>query len=76
MLCYNVISALVNGCVEQGYSELTFVRGWKIVVIVVVQLFSHVRLCKTIAYQAPPSSTISQSLLKFMSIDSAMLAGT
>ena len=42
---------------------------------VVVQSLSHVRLFvtpQTAAHQAPPSSTISQSLLKFTSIESVM----
>ena len=44
---------------------------------VVVQLLSHFRLfvtAWTVAWQAPLSSTISQSLLKFMSIESVMLS--
>ena len=44
---------------------------------VVVQLQSHVRLFVTswtVAHQAPLSSTISQSLLKLMSIQSVMLS--
>ena len=44
---------------------------------VVVQLLSHLRLfvtAWTAACQAPLSSTISQSLLKFMSIESVMLS--
>ena len=44
---------------------------------VVVQLLSHLRLfvtAWTAAGQAPLSSTISQSLLKFMSIESVMLS--
>ena len=46
---------------------------------IVVQLLSHVQLfsiplcCLTAARQAPLSSAVSQSLLKFMSIESAML---
>ena len=43
--------------------------------VLVVQLLSHVRLFVTpwtAAHQAPPSSTISQSLLKFISIESVM----
>ena len=42
-------------------------------VVVVVQLFSHVRLCMTpwtAAHQASLSFTISRSLLKLMSIES------
>ena len=44
---------------------------------VAVQLLSHLRLfvtAWTAACQAPMSSTISQSLLKFMSIESVMLS--
>ena len=44
---------------------------------VVVQLLSHFRLfvtACTVAWQAPLSSTISQSLLKFMSIESVILS--
>ena len=47
------------------------------VVIVVVQLLSHVQLFvtpSTVVRQAPLSSTTSQSLLKLMSIDSVMLS--
>ena len=47
------------------------------VYIVVVQSLSHVWLfatSQTIACQAPLSSTISQSLLRFMSIESVMLS--
>ena len=43
----------------------------------VVQLLSHVLLFGTpliVALQAPPSSTISWSLLKFMSAESVMLS--
>ena len=46
-------------------------------IVVVVQLLSHVQLCVTpwtSACQAFLSFTISQSLLKFMSIDSVMLS--
>ena len=46
-------------------------------IVVVVQLLSHVQLCGTpwtSACQAFLSFTISQSLLKFMSIDSVMLS--
>ena len=45
--------------------------------VVVVQLLSHVRLFVTpwtAAHQAPLSFTISWSLLRFMSIESAMLS--
>ena len=45
--------------------------------VVVVQLSSHVRLSaapRTAALQAPLSFTISQSLLKFMSIESVILS--
>ena len=45
--------------------------------IVVVQLLSHVWIIVTpwtTAHQAPLSSTISQSLLKFMSIESVMIS--
>ena len=45
--------------------------------VTVVQLLSHVWLSKslrTAAHQAPPSSTFSQSWLKFMSSDSVMLS--
>ena len=47
------------------------------VFVVVVQSLRHVRLLMTpwtVASQAPLSSTISQSLLKFMSIESVMLS--
>jgi len=47
------------------------------VMVVVVQSLSHVQLFMTpwtAAYQAPLSSTISQSLLKFMSIGSVVLS--
>ena len=47
------------------------------VMVVVVQSLSHVQLFMTpwtAAYQAPLSSTISQSLVKFMSIESVMLS--
>ena len=40
--------------------------------VVAVLLLSHVQL--TAACQAPLSSTISQSLLKFMSLESVMLS--
>ena len=46
-------------------------------VAVVVQSLSHVQLFATPwtpAHQAPLSSTISQSLLRFMSIESVMLS--
>ena len=46
-------------------------------IVVVVQLLSHVQLCVTpwtSACQAFLSFTVSQSLLKFMSIDSVMLS--
>ena len=46
-------------------------------VVAVVQLLSHVQLSanpRTVAGQAPPSSAISRSLLKFMSIESVMLS--
>ena len=46
-----------------------------IIVVVVVQLLSHVQLFATswtTAYQASVSFTISQSLLKLMSIESVM----
>ena len=45
--------------------------------VIVVQLLSCVRLfaiSRTAGCQAPPSSTISRSLLKFMSIESMMLS--
>ena len=45
--------------------------------VVVVQLLTHVWLFatpRTAAHQAPLSSAISQSLLKFMSIESVMLS--
>ena len=42
-------------------------------VVGAVQTLSHVRLCRIIASQAPLSSTISQSLLKFMLIELVML---
>ena len=45
-------------------------------IVVVIQLLSHIQLFATswiVAYQAPLSSTISQRLLKFMSIESVML---
>ena len=54
------------------HSEL-FVFYW----CVVVQSLSHMQLIatpRTAACQAPLSSTISQSLLKFMSIESVMLS--
>ena len=43
---------------------------------VVVQSLSHVRLCDLTnwAHQAPLSSTISQNLLRFMSIESVILS--
>ena len=44
---------------------------------IVIQLLSYVQLFatpRTVAHQAPLSSTISQSLLKLMSIESAMLS--
>ena len=47
------------------------------ILIVTVQLLSHVRLFSTpwtIACQAPLSFTVSWSLLKFMSIESVMLS--
>ena len=50
---------------------------WSFIFFVVVQSLSHVRLSATpwtAACQAPLSSTISWSLLKFMSIESVMLA--
>ena len=51
---------------------------WCLVVnVVIVQLISHVRLFGiswTTACQAPLSSTVSWSLLKFMSIESAVLS--
>ena len=46
-------------------------------VVVDVQLLIHVRFFATpwtIAHQAPLSSTVSRSLLKFMSIESVMLS--
>ena len=46
-------------------------------ILVVVQSLSHVQLFatpQTVAHLAPLSSTISQSLLKFMSIESVMLS--
>ena len=46
-------------------------------VVIVVQSLSHVKLCATpwtAARQAPLSFTISQSLLKFMSIELVMLS--
>ena len=46
-------------------------------VVAVVQLLSHVQLFanpRIVAGQAPPSSAISRSLLKFMSIESVMLS--
>ena len=49
----------------------------KELVVVVVQSFNHVRVFVTpwtAACQAPLSSTISWSLLKFMSIESLMLS--
>ena len=47
------------------------------IIIIVVQLWSHVCLFATpwtAAHQAPLSSPISQNLLKFMSIESVMLS--
>ena len=47
-----------------------------VLVFVVVQLLSCIQLCDfmTVDSQSPLSSTISQSLLKFMSIESGMLS--
>jgi len=47
-----------------------------VLMFVVVQLLNCIQLCDfmTIDSQAPLSSTISQSLLKFMSIESGMLS--
>ena len=48
-----------------------------LVSVFAIQLLNHVQLFETswtVAYQAPLSSTISQSLLKFMSIESVMSA--
>ena len=50
---------------------------WIVVLVVVVQLLSHVWLFVTpwtAAHQAPLSSTVSWSLLKFMSIELVMLS--
>ena len=48
-----------------------------LLIFVVLQLLSHIRLFVipwSVAYQAPLSSTISRSLLKFMSSESVMLS--
>jgi len=65
-------------------SELThptvhwkFLLGCLVVNVVIVQLLSHVQLfgiSGTTACQAPLSSTVSWSLLKFMSIELVMLS--
>ena len=50
---------------------------WRLVAIVIVLSISHVRffgILWTVACQAPLSFTISQSLLRFMSIESGMLS--
>ena len=62
---------------KKSYTECPGIFLYIVVYIVaVVQLLSRVRLFEipqTTACQAPLSSTISQNLLKFMSIDSVML---
>ena len=57
--------------------EISFCKVQLYFMIVVVQSLSHVRLFGTpwtVAHQATLSFTISQSLLKFMSIESVMLS--
>ena len=61
---------------KSGKTEVIFPRKSLKMDLVVVQLLSSVRLFVTpwtVACQAPLSSTISRSLLKFMSIESVML---
>ena len=55
----------------------TSLRTFVVVVVVVVQSLNHIQLFATpwtAAHQAPLSSTISQGLLKFISIESVMLS--
>ena len=73
------------GAVSQPELENVNIWPWSIqiftvtcgIMIFVVQWLSHDRLFRTPwtpAFQAPLSSTVSQSLLKFMSIESVMLS--
>ena len=58
-------------------SHLLYNHYLSAILIVVVQLLSHVQVFATpwpVACQAPLSSTSSQSLLKFMSIESVILS--
>ena len=67
-------SAAVHG-VAKSQTWLTELN-WQKIIVVFVQSLSHVWLFAppwTAASQAPLSSTVSQSLLKFMSIESVML---
>ena len=65
---------------EQSTCSPMHVLYWSViynVIAIVTQLLSHVQLFSTpwtAACQAPLSSTISQSLLKFMSIEVVMLS--
>ena len=59
--------------------QWNFLQRWKCyaIIIVAVQSLRHVQLFAnswTIVHQAPLSSTVSQGLLKFMSIESVMLS--
>ena len=60
--------------IEKKDGKLFIDRQWDLVVV--VQLLSCVQLFETLrtAHQASLSFTISQSLLKFMSIESVMLS--
>ena len=61
----------------QVSTNMIIIQAWLWLVVVGVQLLSYVRLFViqwTAACQAPLSSTISWSLLKFMSIESVMLS--
>ena len=63
---------------KKSYTEGSGIFLYRVVyVVAVVQSLSHVQLFEipqTTACQAPLSSTISQNLLKFMSIDSVILS--
>ena len=63
-------------CITSSISTSWSLSLWALTVVVVHSL-SHVWLFATpwiVAHQAPLSSTISQSLFKFMSIESVMLS--
>ena len=73
---------MILKCNEVGGMDPTtffsfWLEQWLLSFVVVVQLLSRVRLFVTpwtVARQAPPSPTVSWSLLKFMSIELVMLS--